>query len=102
MHAVHTRYVHGARMQVRASCVEIYNESVIDLVKFSRQNRTCEHLPVKFDTSRASFFVQVFYTETHHTCARAHARTHTYNINLTLSKPSPCARAYTQYEPYPQ
>ena len=44
--------------QVRASCVEIYNESVIDLVKYSRQNRACESLPVKFDTARASFFVQ--------------------------------------------
>ena len=48
----------GLQFKVRASCVEIYNESVIDLVKFSRQSRQCEHLPVKFDTARASFFVQ--------------------------------------------
>jgi hypothetical protein len=48
----------GLQFKVRASCVEIYNESVIDLVKYSRQNRACENLPVKFDTARASFFVQ--------------------------------------------
>ena len=48
----------GLQFKVRASCVEIYNEHVIDLIRFSRQNRACEYLPVKFDASRASFFVQ--------------------------------------------
>eukprot|EP00961_Rhodomonas_salina_P209721 2831553-Rhodomonas_salina.2 len=47
----------GLQFKVRASCVEIYNESVIDLVKYSRQSKGVETLPVKFDTSRGSFFV---------------------------------------------
>ncbi|KAJ1493311.1 kinesin motor domain-containing protein, partial [Baffinella frigidus] len=47
----------GLQFKVRASCVEIYNESVIDLIKFSRASKDCHALPVKFDTARASFFV---------------------------------------------
>ena len=74
----------GLQFKVRASCVEIYNESVIDLVKFSRQNRSCEHLAVKFDTSRASFFVQdLSYGKV---CYRAFVRACVRNIG----RASPC------------
>jgi hypothetical protein len=48
----------GLQFKVRASCVEIYNESVIDLIKSSRFARGASLLPVKFDPSKGSFFVQ--------------------------------------------
>jgi len=47
----------GLQFKVRASCVEIHNESVIDLVRFSRASKSCTPLPVKFDTASAAFFV---------------------------------------------
>ncbi|KAJ1486563.1 P-loop containing nucleoside triphosphate hydrolase protein [Baffinella frigidus] len=47
----------GLQFKIRASCVEIYNESVIDLLKFSRTSEGRSNLPVKFDTARGSFFV---------------------------------------------
>jgi len=48
----------GMQFKVRASCVEIYNESIVDLVKSSRSARGVSVLPVKFDPSKGSFFVQ--------------------------------------------
>lgn len=47
----------GLQFKVRASCVEIYNESVLDLLKSGRGSSNAENLAVRFDTSKASFFV---------------------------------------------
>ena len=47
----------GLQFKVRASCVEIYNENVLDLFRFSRGKDGKNYLPVKFDTNRGSFFV---------------------------------------------
>jgi len=47
----------GLQFKVRSSCVEIYNENVIDLFKMSRGTADKNYLPVKFDTARGSFFV---------------------------------------------
>jgi len=48
----------GLQFKIRASCVEIYNESVLDLFKYRKGSRDKQHLPVKFDTMRGCFFVQ--------------------------------------------
>ena len=47
----------GLQFKVRTSCVEIYNENVLDLFRYSRGTAGKNYLPVKFDTNRASFFV---------------------------------------------
>ena len=47
----------GLQFKVRTSCVEIYNENVLDLFKYNRSAGGKNYLPVKFDTKRASFFV---------------------------------------------
>lgn len=47
----------GLQFKVRASCVEIYNENIVDLIKSSRNARGAEVLPVKFDPSKGAFFV---------------------------------------------
>jgi hypothetical protein len=47
----------GLQFKVRASCVEIYNENVLDLFKFKSSKDGKNYLPVKFDTNRGSFFV---------------------------------------------
>ena len=47
----------GLQFKVRTSCVEIYNENVLDLFRYNRNAHGNEYLPVKFDTNRGSFFV---------------------------------------------
>ena len=57
-HQIRLKQEEGLQFKVRASCVEIYNESVIDLIKSSRFAKGASLLPVKFDPSKGSFFVQ--------------------------------------------